>query len=273
MLAQAGDLPNHALARGREAYERRAEGHRGARARTEPIDEAITHFRHALDRDPEDRTARWMLLRALYFKAEYALEDDDAKLQVFENAIDIADEGRERLLAQVGLVDDSESLAPATVAEALRGEPGAAEIYFWSAAHWGLWGRYRGKLAAARQGVATRVRDYAEITSRLDENLEEAGGHRILGRLHTEAPKLPFVTGWVDRDEAVRHLERAAELDPEALLTKLFLAEALLEFRLQRRQEALELLESVARSSADPAMIVEETKTIDDARALLESIR
>jgi tetratricopeptide (TPR) repeat protein len=117
------------------------------------------------------------------------------------------------------------------------------------------------------------VRDYAEVVVLLDEQLEEAGGQRILGRLHAEAPRLPFVTGWVDHDEAIRRLERAAELDPKALLTKLFLAEALLEYRPSRRADALALLETIAQSAPDPVMIVEETKTIDDAKTLLDKLR
>jgi len=257
---------------GLQAYEMRAQGHEGARALPGPIDESIDYFQAALELDPDNREARWMLLRALYFKGEYVCEERDEKLAIFETGIEIADAGRVQLLSAAGYQGDEKSLTAAQTAAALETEPDAAEIYFWSAAHWGLWGRYRGKIAAARQGVATRVRDYAEVASLLNESLEEAGGHRILGRLHTEAPRLPFFTGWVDHDEAVRQLEQAAEIDPDALLTKLFLAEALLQYRPRRRPEAIELLETVAQSSPDPGMLVEETKTIADARELLASL-
>jgi hypothetical protein len=84
---------------------------------------------------------------------------------------------------------------------------------------------------------------------------------------------LPFVTAWVDHDEAIWRLELAAELNPDALLTKLFLAEALLEYRPSRRSDAVSLLEAITQSTPDPAMIVEETKTIDDAQALLDRLR
>lgn len=257
---------------GLKAYQMRAEGHKGARALPGPIEKSIDYFQSALEIDPDNREARWMLLRALYFKGEYVCEEKDEKLAIFEEGIEVADSGRAQLLSAVGYRGDEKALTAAQIAAALETEPEAAEIYFWSAAHWGLWGRYRGKIAAARQGVATRVRDYAEVASLLDESLEEAGGHRILGRLHAEAPRLPFFTGWVDHDEAIRQLERAAEIDPDALLTKLFLAEALLDYRPKRRPEAIELLETVAQSSPDPEMLVEETKTIADARELLASL-
>ena len=38
------------------------------------------------------------------------------------------------------------------------------------------------------------------------EPRQDAAGHRVLGRLHTLAPKVPFFTGWVDRDKAVAEL-------------------------------------------------------------------
>ena len=261
------------IEQGEEAWARRAAGHEGSRAQPEPIEEAIQSFSQALEQEPGNRSARWLLLRALYFKGEYVIESDVDKLALFQAAIEIADSGRAQLLATTDLVGDPDEHEASMIAQALEGEDQAAEIYFWSAAHWGLWGQYRGKIAAARQGVAKRVRDYAEVTAILDEQIEEAGGHRILGRLHTEAPRLPFVTPWVDHDEAVSRLERAAEIDPDALLTKLFLAEALLEFRPEQRSEALSLLESVTASTPDPQMVVEETKTIEDARAVLETLR
>ena len=261
------------ISQGLEVYRQRAEGHYGARAQPDRIERAISIFREALDQDPENRTARWMLLRSLYFKGEYVLDDEEEKLALFESATKIADDGRAQLLATTDLSGEPEELDPPMIANALRDESEAAEIYFWSAAHWGLWGSYSGKIAAARQGVATRVRDYAQVVALLDEQLEEAGGHRILGRLHAEAPRLPFVTAWVDHDEAIWRLELAAELNPDALLTKLFLAEALLEYRPSRRSDAVSLLEAITQSTPDPAMIVEETKTIDDAQALLEKLR
>ena len=58
---------------------------------------------------------------------------------------------------------------------------------------------------------------YSETLIALDERYEDAGGHRILGRLHTLAPKVPFVTGWVDHGKAVSELRRAVALGPDNL--------------------------------------------------------
>ncbi|MEE8277226.1 MAG: hypothetical protein V3R89_00680, partial [Thermoanaerobaculia bacterium] len=76
-------------------------------------------------------------------------------------------------------------------------------------------------------------------------------------------------TGWIDRDLAVSELQRAVELAPEDLLSRLYLAEALLDHHRQRRGEALELLRDLVRRQPNPDFVVEEEKTLEDARDLL----
>jgi len=160
-------------------------------------------------------------------------------------------------------------MKPQEVAEAIGKDAMAAEIYFWCAAHWGLWGRYSNKMAAARQGVAGRVRQFAEIVILLDEYVESAGGHRLLGRLHTKAPKIPFVTGWVSKDQAISELRHAWEIAPHDLLNNFFLAEALLKSRREQKEEAMNILRIIVQSHPDPNSLVEDIKTIEEAEALL----
>ena len=148
-------------------------------------------------------------------------------------------------------------------------EPDAAGVYFWAGAHWGLWARERGKIAAVRQGAAGKVREYAEIVVAIDERFEEAGGHRVLGRLHSEAPRIPFITGWVDRERAVRELVRSLELVPESILSELYLVEALYRFDGDRRPEALERLRKLVGRPPHPRYVVEDLNALADARELL----
>ncbi len=145
----------------------------------------------------------------------------------------------------------------------------AAEVLFWSAVHTGLWGRTRGKLASAREGVAGRIRDYAGASVALDPTIENGGGHRVLGRLHTEAPKIPFITGWIDRDQAIQQLETCLAISPYDLTTRLYLGEALLKFAPRRKAEGLSLLRELVETTPDPEWLSEELKAIADARALL----
>lgn len=258
-----------AIARGDRAWADRSDGHQGARARPEPVEQAISAYTAALEEDPTRLEARWKLLRALYFKGEFVLDDKEDRLALFARGREIADAGRRQIEQHYDLAQDSLEMKPREVAEAIGSDETAAKIYFWSSTHWGLWGRYRGKFAAAREGVASKIRKFAEIVILLDEEVENAGGHRVLGRLNAEAPKIPLVTGWIDRDLAISELRRARELAPTDLLTQVFLAEALLDYRPENREEALALLDAVVASEPDPRWLVEEIKAIDDAKALL----
>ena len=260
------------MERGDAAYLRRAEEHSGAVARGEPIGESISAYEELLTQDPENLEARWKLLRSLYFQGEHVLQDADERLALYEKAREIADVGREQVAIAAGLGDDPDSLKAEKLAAALADTTDSAQIYFWSSVHWGLWGRYRGKIAAAREGVAKKIRNFSEVVIEIDEEIEEAGGHRVLGRLHSEAPKLPFVTGWVDRKTAISELRRAHELAPDAPLTLYFLAEALLEHFPYQEPEALEILEDLVQRTPDPAYVVEHTQVIEDARVLLDSL-
>ena len=138
--------------------------------------------------------------------------------------------------------------------------------------HTGLWGRTRGRLASAREGVAAKIRDYASVSIALDGEIENGGGHRILGRLHTEAPKIPFITGWVDRSVAVNELEICRAISPDDLTTKLYLAEALVNFVPKRKQEGLDMLREIVESPPNPEWMLEETKAIADAEAILAGL-
>ncbi len=260
------------IATGDAAWSRRSTGHQGSRAAAEPIQEAIEAYRQALEQDPQDLEARWKFLRALYFKGEFVLTDKDARLSLFETGREIADIGRRQVEAEFDLPKDSLKMDPEEVAEAIGKNNLVAEIYFWSSTHWGLWGRYRGKIAAARQGVAGKIRDLAQIVILLDDQIENGGGHRVLGRLHSEAPKIPFITGWIDHDLSIRELRRAHEIAPHDKLTLYFLADALAKYQKGGEPEALEILRDLVASEPDPVWLVEDHKTLDDARALLAEL-
>lgn len=259
-----------ALARGDEAYAHRAEGNDGFRAMAGPISQAIAAFEEALASDPRDQVARTKLLRSMFYLGDYVLANRDAKLPVFERGQVLAEDGITQLIAGTDLNrrggKDFDQLI-----DHLRDQPHAAAVYYWAAVHWGLWGRHKGKIAAARQGVAGKIRDYAAMVIALDPDYEDGGGHRMLGRLHAEAPKLPFVTGWVDRKTAISELEKARAMSSDAL-TGLYFAEALLEYDSSRRDEALALLRDTAAKEPSPDHFLEELRAIRDARALLEDL-
>lgn len=258
-----------ALARGDDAWERRADGHRGGRALAGPAAQAVAAYQEAVAARPADVAARARLLRALHFQGEHVAPDRDARRRAFERGRTVAEAGLDLLAARTGGRERLDRMTPAAAARALAGAPGAADLHLWAAVHWGLWGDAFGRLAAARQGVADKVRRYSEVVVALDERHEAGGGHRVLGRLHALAPKVPLVTGWVDRGQAVAHLRRAVEIAPDEPYNQLFLAEALLEHAPERTAEAVAILRRLAAAAPPPGRVVEVEKVRDDARALL----
>ncbi|MBW8875660.1 MAG: hypothetical protein JF614_11915 [Acidobacteria bacterium] len=258
-----------AIAAGDAAYARRAEGHQGAKAQPGPSNEAIADFERAVKEQPDRLEGSWKLLRALHFKGEFVAQTDDEKQKVFARGKEVAKAAINRLAKRAGGRAKLDAMTPAQAAKALAGAPEAPPLYLWSAVHWGLWGDVFGRLAAARQGVGDKVRSYAENLIALDERYEEAAGHRVLGRLHTLAPKVPFVTGWVDRDKAVAELRKAVALGPDNLDNHLFLAEALFEHFPAKSAEARNILKQLLTRQPVPELVVEQESTLGKARALL----
>ncbi len=257
------------IAQGDAAWGRRAEGQQGGRPQAGPIDEAVAAYERALRADPASLDAAWKLLRALHFKGDYLARTSEEKQKIFARGRDVAEAALDRLGQRVGGRAKLDAMTPQAAAKALAAIPQARPIHMWAAVHWRLWGDSFGRLAAARQGVGDRVRRSAEILIALDETYEDAAGHRVLGRLHTLAPKVPLVTGWVDREKAVSELRRAVALAPADLLNHLYLAEALLEHASNKEGEAKEILRRLTARQPDPARIVEDERARADARALL----
>jgi tetratricopeptide (TPR) repeat protein len=257
------------VAVGDAAWARRAEGHQGDRAAPGAVDQAIAAYQRALQEQPDRLEAVWKLLRALHYKGDYAVQGREGKQQVFSRGREVFEAALERIGRRVGGRGKLDELPPPQVAKLASGIPEAPAVFLWGAIHWGLWGDSYGRIAAARQGVGDKIRRYGEVALALDERYDHAGAHRLLGRLHTLAPKIPLVTGWVSRDEAVSHLRRAVALAPDDLLNQVYLADALLQYQAERSAEAREILRRVLQKKPDPERVVEDERALAEARKLL----
>lgn len=249
-----------ALAAADALYARRADGAVGPVANPKLIDEAIALYRRALQASPEDAAALYKVLRALHYKGAFTGASEETQKAVF-------DEGKRLGQAFVDRTERRlEGKTSAERLEALRRIPHVAEAYFWTAACWGQWALVRGKFAAARQGVAGKVRDLAQTVVELDPQLEEGGGYRLLGRLHDEAPRIPFITGWVSKDKALVYLRQAYAIAPQNLVTRFFLAEAILEHDAKDADEGRALLRSCIEEPPRPEYLVEDRHYAEQAR-------
>src|SRR3954454_6201191 len=258
------------IAAGDAAWARRAEGHLGGRALAGPVDEAIAGYERAVKEQPDRLEGTWKLLRSLHYKGDFTTDSNGAKQKIFARGKEVAEAGIDRLAKRTsGSRQKLDALAPAQAAKAVAAVPEAKPLFLWAAVHWGLWGDVFGRLAAARQGVGDKVRRYSEILIALDERYEDAAGHRILGRLHTLAPKVPFFTGWVDRDKSVSELRRSVYLGPDNLNNQVFLSEALFEYQPAKAAEARDVLRRLIARPPTPEWVVEQEKSLVNARALL----
>jgi tetratricopeptide (TPR) repeat protein len=263
-IAQISDGDQHWAAR--------ATGHQGGRAAAAEVDAAIAAYQRAIAQYPNDLEPRWKLLRAIRFKGAYVASTNADKKTIYdmgkhagEDAVAIID----RQLTAKGL----RSITKATereVADAARSIPGAAQIFQWDAANWGEWALAYGKLAAVREGAADRIRREATIAMLIDPNIEGGGPARILGRLHDQTPHIPFLTGWASSREAVKFLNDAVRIDPTNKVTRVFLAEAMVNNNSDTKPQAVQMLRELISSPNNPEYEVEQAAAQDDARALLK---
>jgi tetratricopeptide (TPR) repeat protein len=269
LIASAGQAQT---ADGDAAWALRAEGHEGGHAKAAHADAAIAAYQRAVAQNPNDLEARWKLLRTLRFKGQYVATSSDDKKRIYdqaktdgEGALALVD----RLLAAKGV----KSISKATekeVADVARTIPGADEIFLWDAVNWGEWAIVYGKLAAVRQGAADRIRREATIAMLIDPKLEGGAPPRVLGRLHDQTPRVPFITGWASSREALKFLNESLKIDPTNKITRVFLAEAMENNDSDTKPQAVQMLREILNTPNDPNYEVEQAAAVDDARALLK---
>ncbi len=247
-------------------FARRAEGADGAIADAARADAAVDAYRLALAESPRDLVRLAGLLHALYFRGTYCGESGEAKKALFEEGRRLGQSATDTLEAPL------EGLARAEQLARLRNIPGAAEVYYWSMANWGEWALVAGPLAAAVSGVGGMMLHHGTTVAALDPTIDDGGADRALGRLHHQSPRIPLLTGWVSKPQALVHLRRSLSLSPQSRGTWVFLAEAILDYEPDNRQEALTLLQRAASEAPRPDYAVEDAHYAKLARAALAKL-
>ncbi len=99
----------------------------------------------------------------------------------------------------------------------------------------------------------------------LDEGYDQAGAHRVLGRIYYEAPGWPLSVG--DMQKSLEHLKAAVRLSPATSTNHLYLAQTLLRLNeaMPARQELAQVLKS-SRYAVKPQDLEEDRQ---EARRLL----
>ena len=127
-------------------------------------------------------------------------------------------------------------------------------------------------MAAERQGAADRIRRQATVAHMVNPAIESGTPSRVLGRLHDQTPRIPFITGWASSKEAVRFLTESLKHDPTNKITLVFLAEAMVANDASKKKEAIAMLHSAINQPIHPGFEVEDAAAIVDAKAVLKRL-
>jgi len=260
------------VADGDQHWAQRAEGQVAGHAKAAHIDAAIAAYQRAVAANPNDLDARWKLLRAYRFKGQYVATATDDKKKIYTDA----KKSGEDALAAVARALRAKGVTSITkasekqVADAARAVPGAPEVFLWDSINWGEWALAYGKMAAAREGAADRIRREATIAELVDPKMEGGSPSRVLGRLHDQTPHIPFILGWPSSKEAVRFLTESYKIDPSNKITRVFLAEAMVDNNSGSKPEAVKMLRETISAPNDPNYEVEQSAATEDAKALLK---
>jgi hypothetical protein len=242
------------LAAGDALWAKRADTLSEKLATPETIEAAIESYRAAESARPSALEPRWKLLRALHYSVDFTDRDDDAKQASVDQAVTLAHASIELLESGDGNDHDR------------------ARLYFWSGIAWGTKANRVGLLTIVREGLATRMHDFAEKALELDPTVDQGGALRLLSRLHSTLPRVPFISGWVDRGKALGFAERALALDPNHPGNQLIMALTLLERAPDREADARAFLESVVSLKPRADYRAEDLAIQEQARERLEEL-
>jgi len=253
-------------------WAQRAEGQSAGHAKAGHVDAALAAYQKAVAANPNDLDARWKLLRTYRFKGQYVASSTDERKKIYSDAKKAGEDALvvvDRALRAKGVT----SITKATekqVADAAKTIPRAVETFLWDAINWGEWALTYGKMAAAREGAADRIKREATIAYLADPKLEGGSPARVLGRLHDQTPRIPFITGWASSKEAVRYLNESLKIDPTNKITRVFLAEAMVSNNSDTKPQAVQMLRETVSAPNNPEYEVEQSAANEDAKALLK---
>lgn len=195
-------------------------------ANTANVSQAIAVYKTILESNclaDEQEQAFWKLMQAYYFKGQFGSHDKNVKKAIYSEGIETGEK-------YIGRFNDS------------------VECTCWLGIIWARWAEVYGTLAAARKGVAKKVKYYGEKTVALDDRYLDAGGYRLLGMLHFSVPKIPIFLTWPSKDLAFEYLEKAYSLAPNNLYNKMYLAEVL--YSQSKKQSAKTLLLEIVNTNS-----------------------
>ena len=225
-------LPAHAAQADPDALYRDRENLSSAR-------QAATIWTERLAANASDFESAWKLARAQYWLGTNGLPPNER-----------------RAALEAGVAAGRKAIAMQT---------SRPEGHFWMAANMGSLAESYGM----RQGIRYRgpIKDALETVLKLDPAYLHGSADRALGRWYY---KVPGLFGGDDR-KSEQHLRKALSYNPQSVITRLFLAETLIE--LDRQADARKELEAALGAPDDPEWLPEDRRFKQQARNLLATLR
>ena len=230
---------------GIEWYHKRHEGSNGTLASTKNINKAIEHFSKAINTLESEEAAALYLLKSYYYLAEFSIQDEEEKKQVFNKGKALGE-------------------------KYIKKYPNSAEFRYWYLVNLGSWAKVYGILTAAREGVSDLMKTHSEKIIKLDPEYRNGGGYFMLGAVHYKSPYIPFLLSWPDNDEAIKYLQLSVDIGKAEMNQKNYLAQAI--NKDGQHEKARKLLTEVINTEPDPTNLIEDLDDIEEARQLLEDL-
>jgi len=188
--------------------------------------------------NPKDFTAAWKLARARYWLGTQGLPAAERKAAL------------------------ETGVAAARAAMAI--DTGKPEGHFWLAANMG----YLAESYGLRQGIKYRgeIRAALERVLKLDPAFQQGSADRALGRWYY---KVPGLFGGSNK-KSEEHLRRSLTYNPQSIISRLFLAETLVD--LGRKDEAKRELQKALDAPLDLDWTAEDRRFKEQAKQLLARI-
>ena len=210
------------------------------RESTESARGAIAAWQARLAANAGDVESGWKLARAYYWLGTNGPDSRDDKKVLLRSGMDAA----RKVIATA---------------------PRQPEGHFWLAANMGALAESYGLVEGIRYRGA--IREALEMVLATDPAYLQGSADRALGRWYYKVPRL---FGGNKRKSA-EHLEKALAYNPNSIITRLFLAETLID--LDRTEDARQHLTVAMNAPLDPAWAPEDRRFREQARVLLESLR
>jgi tetratricopeptide (TPR) repeat protein len=154
----------------------------------------------------------------------------------------------------------------ANAEQLLTEKPAGVQGHYWKALNLAGLADTGGRLEGRR--LLPRILEELQRSLTLDPTYDQAGAHRVLGRIYYQAPGWPLSVG--NLNKSLEHLSAAVRLAPANSTNHLYLAETLIRLNQPARaRQELQLVLSASQHAIHPQGLADDRR---EARRLLDDM-